>query len=87
MLLSWALTEVVRYAFYARTLLGSEPKRLLWLRYTTFFVLYPTGATSEALLIYTTLPARAWRLPDYARAGLFAIWWPGASACLSFRLL
>ncbi|PCH36163.1 PTPLA-domain-containing protein [Wolfiporia cocos MD-104 SS10] len=57
MVLSWALTEVVRYAFYACTLLGREPRALLWLRYTLFFVLYPTGAGSEAGLIYASLPA------------------------------
>ncbi|KAG5342939.1 hypothetical protein C0989_005888 [Termitomyces sp. Mn162] len=89
MILSWSITEVIRYAFYALTLMGSEPPLLLWLRYTTFYILYLTGASSEALLIYATLPSSSpipgwrswihgmWTPTDYARAVLFTIWWPG----------
>ncbi|KIP05594.1 hypothetical protein PHLGIDRAFT_119693 [Phlebiopsis gigantea 11061_1 CR5-6] len=80
MVLSWSLTEVIRYEFYACTLLGAEPFPLLWLRYTTFYVLYPTGASSEAALIFSTLPPfsdlAAWGLTDIARGALFCIWWP-----------
>ncbi|OCH88253.1 PTPLA-domain-containing protein [Obba rivulosa] len=57
MVLSWAITEVVRYSFYAFALLGREPRFLLLLRYTLFYVLYPTGAGSEAGLIYASLPS------------------------------
>ncbi|EMD37719.1 hypothetical protein CERSUDRAFT_154541 [Gelatoporia subvermispora B] len=57
MVLSWAITEVVRYSFYACALLGREPRFLLLLRYTLFYVLYPTGAGSEAGLIYASLPS------------------------------
>ncbi|KAG6862235.1 hypothetical protein C0995_002166 [Termitomyces sp. Mi166 len=91
MILSWSITEVIRYSFYALNLMGHElPYVLLWLRYTTFYVLYPTGASSEALLIYATLPSSSpvpgwqswiqgmWRPTDYARAMLFGIWWPEA---------
>lgn len=84
MVLSWSLTEVIRYEFYACTLLGAEPFPLLWLRYTTFYVLYPTGASSEAALIFSTLPPfsdlAAWGLTDVARGALFCIWWPCESA-------
>ncbi|GJE94430.1 PTPLA-domain-containing protein [Phanerochaete sordida] len=80
MVLSWAFTEVVRYVFYACTLLGTEPAALLWLRYTTFWVLYPTGASSEAALIWSTLPPLAdlasWGPADYFRGAMFCIWWP-----------
>ncbi|KAI0769733.1 tyrosine phosphatase-like protein [Trametes elegans] len=88
MVLSWSLTEVVRYSFYAFNLLGREPAVLLWLRYTLFYVLYPTGASSEALLIYATIPSpglglHSFRpsvlaaLHTYIRQALFVIWWPG----------
>ena len=80
MVLSWSLTEVIRYEFYACSLLGAEPQLLLWLRYTTFYVLYPTGASSEAFLIYSTLPMKkafwTWDAHSFGRAGLFCIWWP-----------
>ncbi|KAF8351047.1 protein-tyrosine phosphatase-like protein, partial [Amanita rubescens] len=84
MILSWSLTEVIRYAFYAFSLLGTEPPRFLtYLRYTTFYVLYPLGAGSEAFLIFATVPSweafknGAVSLWDVARAVLFVIWWPG----------
>ncbi|KAJ6586858.1 PTPLA-domain-containing protein [Mycena vulgaris] len=84
--LAWSLTEVVRYSFYASSLLGYEPPILLYLRYTMFYVLYPVGAGSEAFLSYATLPFPSgipslksflgWSAPEYARAGLFLVWWP-----------
>lgn len=53
-------------------------------RYTTFYILYPLGASSEALCIFATLPNSlpttnpgAWDLRAYVYAGLFAVWWPG----------
>ena len=86
-MLSWSLTEVVRYSFYACSLLGREPPVLLFLRYTLFYTLYPSGASSEALLIYTTLPKPALGLHADLHANvrevLFAIWWPGACAFVS----
>ena len=89
MVLSWSMTEVIRYSFYACGLVGKSSFALLYLRYTTFYILYPTGAFSEAFLIYATLPAYSpfpgwqswlqgmWKPTDYIRAGLFIIWWPG----------
>ncbi|KAI0374155.1 PTPLA-domain-containing protein [Pilatotrama ljubarskyi] len=89
MVLSWSLTEVVRYTFYACNLLGYEPAPLLYLRYTLFYILYPTGASSEALLIYATLPHPGLgfshsftpnvlsTLHTYVREALFIAWWPG----------
>jgi len=84
--LAWSITEVVRYSFYACSLLGYEPPLLLYLRYTLFYVLYPLGAGSEAFLSYTTLPLPSgvptlksfvgWSAPEYARLGLFLVWWP-----------
>jgi Protein tyrosine phosphatase-like protein, PTPLA len=50
MLVSWALTEIVRYSFYAFYLVGYTPFTLLYLRYTLFYVLYPTGAGSEIVM-------------------------------------
>ncbi|KAJ9154926.1 Very-long-chain (3R)-3-hydroxyacyl-CoA dehydratase [Pleurostoma richardsiae] len=47
MLLAWSSTEVIRYLYFALTLAGSSPRLLFWLRYNTFFVLYPVGITSE----------------------------------------
>lgn len=56
MILAWSVTECIRYAFYALTLLGFSPKPLLWLRYNTFYILYPLGAGSEAFLMASVLP-------------------------------
>jgi very-long-chain (3R)-3-hydroxyacyl-CoA dehydratase len=63
---SWALTEVIRYSFYALGRPFKTPRFLSWLRYSTFYVLYPIGGTSEALLIYVALPTvrarRMWEI-------------------------
>jgi very-long-chain (3R)-3-hydroxyacyl-CoA dehydratase len=81
MVLAWSITEVIRYPFYAFSLLGFEPYPLLWLRYTTFWILYPLGATSEAILIYSTLPKTSpldgtWTPDELFRGFCFIIWWP-----------
>jgi very-long-chain (3R)-3-hydroxyacyl-CoA dehydratase len=84
MVLAWSATEVVRYAYYAFGLIGGQPAVLEWLRYTTFYVLYPLGAVSEAFLIYTSLPTdpiqegvAGYEPYDWLRVAFFAIWWPG----------
>jgi very-long-chain (3R)-3-hydroxyacyl-CoA dehydratase len=91
MVLSWALTEVIRYTFYAASLVGWEFGPLLWARYSTFFVLYPTGAGSEALVNLATLPVSVasggswlsalpfaqWDTYALLRGVLFVVWWPG----------
>ncbi|KAH9985820.1 tyrosine phosphatase-like protein [Russula compacta] len=92
MVLSWSLTEVIRYTFYAASLIGWEPAPLVWARYSFFFVLYPTGAGSEALVNLATLPFSIasggswfssalplahWDAYTLVRAVLFILWWPG----------
>ncbi|KAJ7703262.1 PTPLA-domain-containing protein [Mycena rosella] len=95
--LAWSVTEVVRYSFYASSLLGYEPPILLYLRYTMFYVLYPVGAGSEAFLSYATLPFPSgipslqsflgWTPPEYARAGLFLLWWPSLYQLYTYMIV
>ncbi|KAF8894902.1 protein-tyrosine phosphatase-like protein [Gymnopilus junonius] len=99
MVFAWSMTEVIRYSFYAFNLLGKNPYVLLYLRYTTFYILYPVGASSEAFLIYATLPKSSpipgwqswlqgmWKPADYIRANLFAIWWPGLYIMYTYMLI
>uniref|UniRef100_A0A7N2LZ21 Very-long-chain (3R)-3-hydroxyacyl-CoA dehydratase n=1 Tax=Quercus lobata TaxID=97700 RepID=A0A7N2LZ21_QUELO len=48
---------IIRYSFFGlKEALGFAPSWLLWLRYSTFLLLYPTGITSEVGLIYVALP-------------------------------
>jgi len=49
--ISWGITEVVRYAFYFFSLLGNVPYPIFWLRYSLFMVLYPSGITGEILQV------------------------------------
>ncbi|KAG1723612.1 PTPLA-domain-containing protein [Suillus paluster] len=84
MVLAWALTEVPRYAYYALSLTGcGVPALLTWIRYSTFYVLYPIGAGSEALVMLSTIPEwnggkwSAWGTEDWVKAGMVAIWVPG----------
>ncbi|KIV93286.1 hypothetical protein PV10_04512 [Exophiala mesophila] len=56
-LLAWGVTEVIRYGFFVwKTVISDQiPSWLTWLRYNTFFVLYPMGISSECLLMYLAL--------------------------------
>lgn len=57
LVISWSITEIIRYSFFGtKEALGFAPSWLLWLRYSTFLLLYPTGITSEVGLIYTAMP-------------------------------
>lgn len=53
--IAWGITELVRYSFYFLSLFDKQPKALLWMRYTFFIVLYPTGVTGEWLIIASPL--------------------------------
>lgn len=62
MLVAWSVTEVIRYSFFVLSLSGYQPGFITWLRYNTFYVLYPLGISSECWLIYKAIaPAREWR--------------------------
>ncbi|XP_077233535.1 very-long-chain (3R)-3-hydroxyacyl-CoA dehydratase PASTICCINO 2A-like [Tasmannia lanceolata] len=57
LVLSWSVTEIIRYSFFGmKEAFGVTPFWLLWLRYSTFLLLYPTGIVSEVGLIYIALP-------------------------------
>lgn len=55
MVVAWALTEIVRYSYFAANTLGRPPYWLVWLRYSTFYLLYPMGAGGEAVTLFTAL--------------------------------
>jgi very-long-chain (3R)-3-hydroxyacyl-CoA dehydratase len=57
MILAWSVTEIIRYTFYLLATCGVSLKPLTYLRYSTFLPLYPIGASSEAFLSLSTLPA------------------------------
>ncbi|KAG6372292.1 PTPLA-domain-containing protein [Boletus reticuloceps] len=84
MVLAWSLTEVPRYSYYALGLLGVHPPHwLTWLRYSAFYILYPVGAGSEALLALSTISEwrnglyATWSLEDWLKAAMVLIWIPG----------
>ncbi|KAH7566835.1 hypothetical protein JRO89_XS08G0243200 [Xanthoceras sorbifolium] len=57
LVISWSVTEIIRYSFFGmKEAFGFTPSWFLWLRYSTFLLLYPTGITSEVGLIYFALP-------------------------------
>ncbi|XWS45013.1 hypothetical protein CRYUN_Cryun15aG0099300 [Craigia yunnanensis] len=57
LIISWSITEIIRYSFFGmKEAFGFAPSWHLWLRYSTFLVLYPTGISSEVGLIYFALP-------------------------------
>ena len=83
MLLAWSITEIIRYSYFAVNLAqGKVPEWLTWLRYNTFFVLYPVGIASECWLVFLCLkPAAKWNA--MVEAGLWvvlAVYVPGEYA-------
>lgn len=68
MLVAWSVTEVIRYSYFVLNLSGYQPAFITWLRYNTFYVLYPMGISSECYMIYKAIePARKLR-QEYAWA-------------------
>lgn len=72
---SWAVTEIVRYSYYAANLKdpNNVPYVLTWLRYSLFYVLYPTGVASEVSIIYLSLEEAEKVVGSWYRWLLFAI--------------
>ncbi|XP_020704881.1 very-long-chain (3R)-3-hydroxyacyl-CoA dehydratase PASTICCINO 2A-like [Dendrobium catenatum] len=57
LVISWSITEIIRYSFFGmKEAIGASSSWHLWLRYSTFLILYPTGISSEVGLIYIALP-------------------------------
>jgi len=52
LLFGWTVTEIIRYSNYALNLINAVPYFLVWLRYSTFIVLYPIGVTGELLCMF-----------------------------------
>lgn len=75
LLLSWSITEIIRYSYYGQNLVsgGETSKILTYLRYTTFYVLYPTGAGSEWGMIYLSLNEASKSVGDWYALFLKAI--------------
>ena len=70
LLFAWCPTECIRYSFYLiKELRAGAPKKgekkpandkgvpnwLLWIRYSSFILLYPMGITGELFVLYTSL--------------------------------
>jgi hypothetical protein len=83
MLLAWSVTEVIRYSYFAINLsFGKVPSWMTWLRYNTFFVLYPLGISSECWLVWqATEPAEKTNpLIKYAYLAILAVYVPGETS-------
>ncbi|CRG83113.1 3-hydroxy acyl-CoA dehydratase [Talaromyces islandicus] len=71
---AWGITECIRYGFFAMQLAGvGVPGFWLWLRYNTFFVLYPVGISSECALMYLGLEPAARYVSEYYQWFLIAM--------------
>ena len=86
MYLAWALTEVIRYSYFAQNLRGTPPDALVWLRYNTFFLLYPLGITSECVLIWnaSVVDHRQWA--TLTMWAVLAAYVPGAYVLFSHMM-
>lgn len=72
MVLAWSLTEIPRYFYFSvAAVTNSVPFWVTFTRYSTFIPLYPLGASSEWLTMYTALPY-------IKKGGLFSIFLPNS---------
>ncbi|CAI4221520.1 unnamed protein product [Auanema sp. JU1783] len=89
LLIAWSITEVIRYSFYALNLFDAVPHFLIFLRYTTFIVLYPMGVTGELLTLFGALPEVAQKkyytleMPNALNIGI-DFWWVLVIAALTY---
>ncbi|KAL8929113.1 MAG: hypothetical protein Q9172_000656 [Xanthocarpia lactea] len=85
MLLAWSATEVVRYSYFVLNLRGSVPGFLTWLRYNLFYVLYPVGITSEAVLVWKASEAAGepWKWVGWGVLGLYV---PGSYVLYTYMI-
>eukprot|EP00771_Trimastix_marina_P000894 gnl/Trimastix_PCT/1927.p2 GENE.gnl/Trimastix_PCT/1927~~gnl/Trimastix_PCT/1927.p2 ORF type:complete len:224 (+),score=67.40 gnl/Trimastix_PCT/1927:27-698(+) len=77
MVASWSITEVIRFGYFVLMTLDALPAWFGKIRYSTFFLLYPTGAGGEVLLAILGFGALA-RLPAPTVS-----WWPNMLLGLS----
>ena len=80
MLFAWSFTEVVRYSYYAYNLRGKGvPSWLIWLRYNTFYVLYPLGVASEMIVTMSSLgdADKSSKLYGWTLRAILVIYIPG----------
>ncbi|KAF7395259.1 hypothetical protein HZH68_009309 [Vespula germanica] len=54
-LVSWCIAEIIKYSYYFMNLIEYIPYFLIWLRYSSFIILYPTGISGELLCIYNAI--------------------------------
>jgi very-long-chain (3R)-3-hydroxyacyl-CoA dehydratase len=82
-LVAWSVTECIRYGFFVwkEGIDARIPSWLTWLRYNTFFVLYPLGISSECWLIYLALTPATRSAPWYNKflKAVLLIYVPGTS--------
>ncbi|CAL8574567.1 hypothetical protein XPA_000523 [Xanthoria parietina] len=85
MLIAWSATEVVRYSYFVLNLRGSVPAFMTWLRYNMFYVLYPVGITSEAVLVWKASEAAGepWKFVGWGVLGLYV---PGSYVLYTYMI-
>ncbi|PYH80876.1 phosphatase-like protein [Aspergillus uvarum CBS 121591] len=68
-LTAWGVTECIRYGFFVCQVSGlGVPGWWAWLRYNTFYVLYPLGISSECVMVVQALAPAADEVSS-------AYWW------------
>ncbi|ATY64660.1 tyrosine phosphatase [Cordyceps militaris] len=85
MLVAWSVTEVIRYSYFATSLAGLQPSFLTFLRYNTFFILYPLGIFSECSLIFITSKFLQ-GAEQYMLYAILAIYIPGSYTLYTYMM-
>uniref|UniRef100_A0A1A9WME6 Very-long-chain (3R)-3-hydroxyacyl-CoA dehydratase n=1 Tax=Glossina brevipalpis TaxID=37001 RepID=A0A1A9WME6_9MUSC len=51
-ILAWSVTEIIRYSYYALNIIRCVPYFITFLRYSTFYILYPIGVSGELVCFW-----------------------------------
>ncbi|KAL3421661.1 protein tyrosine phosphatase-like protein [Phlyctema vagabunda] len=55
LLITWSISETIRYSYFAMMLSGQMPRFMPWLRYSAFVLIYPVGISCEMWLVYRAI--------------------------------
>ncbi|KAL4788274.1 tyrosine phosphatase-like protein [Aspergillus varians] len=90
-LFAWGVTECIRYGFFVMQVNGgveTVPAWWQWLRYNTFYILYPIGISSECTLAVKALSAADQLHPLYwwFIVAVLAVYVPGSYVMYSHMI-
>lgn len=77
LLLAWSTGEIIRYGYFTLMLSGFTSRAMVWLRYSAFVLIYPTGIGAEMWLVWRAIEGSEGGLVRKTMYGELALYVPG----------